>query len=123
VPGLFAPVERGDALLIDGGTSNPLPFDLLQDRCELVVAVDVSGSRHRNGTEKPGMLDMLFKTFEIMQGSLIAQRLAFHSPDIYIKVDTSDVRLLEFNRIDEVLERARPAAQELRLQLAEHVIK
>ncbi len=121
VPGLFAPVERGDALLIDGGTSNPLPFDLLQDRCELVVAVDVSGSRHRNGTAKPGMLDMLFKTFEIMQGSLIALRLRENPPDIYIKVDSSNVRLLEFNRIDEVLEQAQPAAAELRRQLAGHL--
>jgi len=123
VPGLFAPVERGDALLIDGGTSNPLPFDLLRDRCEVVVAVDVSGSRHRNGVVNPGMLDLLFKTFDIMQGSLISQRLAFYSPDIYIKVDTSNVRLLDFNRIDEVLERAQPAAQDLRLELARHISK
>jgi NTE family protein len=117
VPGLFAPVQRGDALLIDGGTSNPLPFDLLQDQYDIVVAVDVSGSRRRGDAQDPGMLDMLFKTFEIMQGSLISQRLADHSPDIYIKVDTSGIRLLDFNRIDEVLEQARPAAEELRRRL------
>ena len=121
VPGLFAPVQRGDALLIDGGTSNPLPFDVLQERFDVVVAIDVSGSRHRDGTAKPGMLEMLFKTFEIMQGSLIAQRVAFHSPDIYIKVDTSGVRLLDFNRIDQVLEQARPAAQTLRRELGARV--
>jgi NTE family protein len=117
VPGLFAPVQRGDALLIDGGTSNPLPFDLLQGQYDIVVAVDVSGSRRRGDAQDPGMLDMLFKTFEIMQGSLISQRLADHSPDIYIKVDTSGIRLLDFNRIDEVLEQARPAAEELRRRL------
>jgi NTE family protein len=117
VPGLFAPVQRGDALLIDGGTSNPLPFDLLQGQYDIVVAVDVSGSRRREHAQEPGMLDLLFKTFEIMQGSLISQRLADHSPDIYIKVDTSGIRLLDFNRIDEVLEQARPAAEELRRRL------
>jgi NTE family protein len=117
VPGLFAPVERGDALLIDGGTSNPLPFDLLQGQHDVVVAIDVSGSRRHDGA-KPGALDMLFKTFEIMQGALISQRLADHSPDIYIKVDTSGIRLLDFNRIDEVLEQARPAMQELHRELS-----
>jgi NTE family protein len=119
VPALFAPVERGDALLIDGGTSNPLPFDLLQGTHDIVVAVDVSGSRRRDGEAQPGMLDMLFKTFEIMQGALISRRLAYDAPDIYIKVDTSGVRLLDFNRIDAVLAQAAPAAQELRLQLTE----
>lgn len=117
VPALFAPVQRGEALLIDGGTSNPLPFDLLQGHSDIVVAVDVSGSRRRGDAQEPGMLDMLFKTFEIMQGSLISQRLASHAPDIYIKVDTSGIRLLDFNRIDEVLEQARPAAKELRRRL------
>ncbi|NHA13643.1 patatin-like phospholipase family protein [Thioalkalivibrio sp. XN279] len=120
VPGLFAPVQRGDDLLIDGGTSNPLPFDLLQGRYDVVVAVDVSGSRRRGDAQEPGMLDVLFKSFEIMQGSLISQRLADHSPDIYIKVDTSGVRLLDFNRIDEVLRQARPAAEELRRKLDAH---
>lgn len=120
VPALFAPVQRGDALLIDGGTSNPLPFDVLQGSSDIVVAVDVSGSRRRGDAQAPGMLDMLFKTFEIMQGSLISQRLVSHAPDIYIKVDTSGIRLLDFNRIDEVLEQARPAARELRRQLDAH---
>ncbi|NGP54420.1 patatin-like phospholipase family protein [Thioalkalivibrio sp. XN8] len=122
VPALFAPVERGGALLVDGGTSNPLPFDLLQGRHDIVVAVDVTGSRRAGDDEaSPGMLEMLFKTFEIMQQSLIALRLAGDPPDIYIKVDTSGIRLLDFNRIDQVLEQAAPAAQELRRRLEEHV--
>lgn len=121
VPGLFAPVARGDDLLVDGGTSDPLPFDLLQGRHDIVVAVDVSGSRPQAAQPQPGMLEMLFKTFEIMQQSLIALRLAENRPDIYIDVDTSGVRLLEFNRIEEVLEHARPAAEALRLQLADRL--
>ena len=120
VPALFAPVARGDTLLIDGGTSNPLPFDVLQGAHDFIVAIDVSGSRRPTGEQPPGMLDMLFKTFEIMQQSLISLRLRESPPDVYIKVDTSDVRLLEFNRIDEVLAQARPAARELRDKLAEY---
>lgn len=119
VPALFAPVQRGADLLIDGGTSNPLPFDVLRGQHEVVVAVDVSGSRRPAGeSSAPGMLEMLFKTFEIMQQSLILERLAQDPPDVYVKVDTSGIRLLDFNRIDEVLEQARPAARELRARLA-----
>src|SRR5690554_7985871 len=45
VPGLFTPVPYAEQLLIDGGTSNPLPFDLLQGGFDLVIAVDVSGNK------------------------------------------------------------------------------
>lgn len=117
VPGLFAPVARGEDLLVDGGTSDPLPFDLLQGKHDIIVAIDVSGSQPQAEQMEPGMLEMLFRTFDIMQQSLIALRLAENPPDIYIDVDTSGVRLLEFNRIDEVLEHARPAARELRHSL------
>lgn len=43
VPGVFAPVTRGDRLLIDGGVANNLPVDVARRAgAEIIVAVDVS---------------------------------------------------------------------------------
>ena len=117
VPGLFSPVRHGDQLLIDGGTSNPLPFDLLEGQYDLVVAIDVSGARRPDETGKAGLTDLLFNTFEIMQQSLIASRMRISEPDIYIKPDTSNFRLLHFHRLEEILKQAEPAAEELRQAL------
>lgn len=117
VPGLFAPVRQGDKLLIDGGTSNPLPYDILGEDCDVLVAVDVSSNRERSNSEQPAISKMLFSTFEIMQQSLIAARREIHEPDLYINPDTSDIRLLHFNRIETILEQAQPAADELRQAL------
>ncbi|QTF93464.1 patatin-like phospholipase family protein [Halomonas sp. BM-2019] len=117
VPGLFKPVPRGEQLLIDGGTSNPLPYDLLLDDMDLVIAVDVSGGRHPESDPVPGIADLLFKTFSIMQQSLIRQGLAHRRPHLYIKPEATGVRLLHFNRIHEILAQAAPAADELRDQL------
>lgn len=114
VPGLFAPVKRDDALLIDGGTSNPLPYDILTADCDIVIAVDVSGSRKHNNGNLPPITEMLFSTFEIMQQSIITSRRLNGDADIYIKPDTHDIRLLHFNRIETILEQAQPAAEELR---------
>ncbi|RLK50606.1 NTE family protein [Alkalispirillum mobile] len=114
VPGLFPPVRRGEQLLIDGGTSNPLPFDLLTGRYDMVVAVDVSGARRRGEQDEAGLTDLLFSTFEIMQQSLIAAQMRYGQPDIYLKPDTSDVRLLHFHKIDLILEQAAPEAEALR---------
>jgi len=114
VPGLFPPVGRGDQLLIDGGTSNPLPADLLAGRHPLVVAIDVSGTRERSEDGQAGLTELLFQTFGLMQQSLIASQLEMSPPDVYIKPDISGVRLLHFNRIEEVMEESEPAADALR---------
>ena len=39
-------------------------------------------------------------------------------PDIYIKPEVHDVRILEFNRADEVYHQAQPAKEELKRKLA-----
>ncbi|MBM9538726.1 patatin-like phospholipase family protein [Desulfobulbus alkaliphilus] len=116
VPGLFDPVIRGDLLLVDGGTSRPLPFDLLFSDTDRVVAIDVSGNR-RPSDDNTGITDLLFKTFELMQQSLIREMILRQEPDLYIQLDISDVRLLEFHRLDTILEQARPGAEHLREQL------
>lgn len=118
VPGLFPPVRRDGRLLLDGGTSNPLPYDRLQGRYDLVVAVDVSGSRDaRPGEEMPGWSELLFNSFGVMQQALIAERLRSGEPDILIRPDVSGVRLLHFHRVEIILEQAKPAAEELRQAL------
>ncbi|MFO7955011.1 patatin-like phospholipase family protein [Thioalkalivibrio sp.] len=118
VPGLFAPVRYGDAqYLIDGGASNPLPYDLLQGEYDYVIAVDVSGNGAQNDTEDIGITDLLFKSFSIMQASIVRHMTRLDPPDLYLIPDTRDIRLLHFNRIDEILEKAGPTANELREHL------
>jgi len=119
VPGLFSPVTRNDLLLIDGGTSNPLPYDLLSEHSELVVAVDVSGSRSREEHDSPELLELLFSTFEVMQQSIIRARMEHSEPDLYLQPDTSGVRLLHFNRLETIEEQAESAAGKLRDWLQE----
>ncbi len=118
VPGLFAPVEAGDRLLIDGGGSNPLPWDVLGDH-DVVVAIDVTGVREPSPEGAPGITELLFKSFEIMQQSLIGQMRAATPPDLYLKPALEDIRLLHFDRVDEVLSQAQPAAKELHDRLQE----
>lgn len=114
VPGLFMPVHRGEQLLIDGGISNPLPFDLLRGDVDLIIAVDVSGSRQLEDGQEVGVTDMLFNSFKIMQQAIIRLALQQDPPDLYLRPETRGVRLLHFNRIDEILHQTEPAAERLR---------
>ncbi len=117
IPGVFTPVERDHSLLLDGGVVNPLPYDLLQDECDLVIAVDVGGVRHADETHRPTFFDTVIGGFEIMEASMIRDRLRSNPPDIYLKPDIRNVGLLEFNKADQIFFQSEPVKDELRRKL------
>lgn len=57
--------------------------------------------------------------FVIMQGSIAGTKRAHAGPEIYIDSGISDIRALEFHRIEEIFVQAKPARDELKRQLAE----
>jgi len=96
IPGLFPTVRRDGRILVDGGGVNPLPYDLLQAECDVVVAVDVSGQRAPGPEVEPGTLEALVGMFQIMSAALVEARLRNRAPDLLLRPDVGDVRVLEF---------------------------
>ena len=117
IPGVFTPVARDGNLLLDGGVVNPLPYNLLQAECDLVIAVDVGGVRHADETHRPTFFDTIIGGFEIMEASMIRDRLKSNPPDIYLKPDIRNVGLLEFHKAEQVFHQAEPVKKELRQRL------
>ncbi|WP_291318588.1 patatin-like phospholipase family protein [Desulfonatronospira sp.] len=117
VPGLFAPVRYQERLLVDGAIVNPVPFDLILDRCDISVAVDVSGKSSPGKEERPSYLDTIFATFEIMQEAIMQQKLRIYSPDIYLRPDIVDVRLMQFHKISKILDQAEASRDQLKEEL------
>jgi NTE family protein len=117
IPGVFTPVERDGSLLLDGGVVNPLPYNLLQDECDLVIAVDVGGVRNADEKHRPAFFDTVIGGFEIMEAAMIRDRLKSNPPDIYLKPDIRNVGLLEFNKADQIFLQSEPVREELRARL------
>ena len=117
IPGVFTPVERDGRLLLDGGVVNPLPYDLLQDECDLVIAMDVGGTRHADEKQRPAFFDTVIGGFEIMETSMIRHRLKFNPPDIYLKPDIRQIGLLEFNKAEQIFHQTESIKDELRQKL------
>jgi NTE family protein len=117
VPGLFNPVSHQGRLLVDGGLTNPLPFDLLED-CDLIIAVDVLGVRTPEGSDQRlSSMDNIFNTFQIMQRAILVEKMKRRQPDILVQPDIKDVRLLDFYRFQEIFELGRPARDALEAEL------
>jgi NTE family protein len=119
LPGLFAPVELDGRVLIDGGTVDPVPYDLLFDSCDLVIAVDINRDRSEDPGSMPGYFDTVFGSIQILQQAIVERQLEIRAPDIYIKPDLEGFRTLEFYRADEIYQQAQPAKEELKRRLLE----
>jgi len=112
VPGVFPPVTLQGRKLVDGGVANPLPFDLLLPECDIVIAVDVSGNRELEEGEEPSFVGVLLQSFHTMSNNLIAEKLRCQQPQVYVRPDISNVRVLEFYKARQVFGQSMPAKQQ-----------
>lgn len=118
LPGVFQPVIIDKRVLVDGGTVNPVPYDLLTEECDLVIGIDVSGERTRPETPKAGYFETIFNSAKVMQRAIMTEKLRHNQPAIYIAPRIVDVRALEFYRAKEVFNQSAPAKQELKRRLS-----
>lgn len=119
LPALFQPVLHEGRTLMDGGLVNPLPFDLLVGAVDLTVAIDVSGGAHEPSKSRiPGATEVLFSATQILQRSIVREKLKSSKPDVYIDVAVDQFHVLEFHRLKEILAAAAPAKEELKRELA-----
>ncbi len=117
VPGAFAPLSLGGRVLVDGGLLNLVPYDHLKGRCELTIAVDVGRPPIPGRTDLPKALESFLGAFEIMQAAASARKLESCPPDISIRPQVWEIGILDFTKVDQVFEQAKPAMVELRERL------
>ena len=114
IPGLFRPVEFEGDLLIDGGAVNPLPYDLLFDLADIVIAVDVTFGGRSRTRRTPTPLESMFGAAQIMQGAITAQKVKRRPPDILIRPRVEQVGLADFFRAGQILRAAEAGKDEIR---------
>jgi NTE family protein len=117
LPGIFKPVLLDGRVLVDGGSVNPLPYDLLTDDCDIVIAIDVSGARRPAVDLLPSYSETIFNTFQIAEQTIVNEKLKARPPTLYIEPEIEDVKVLEFHKADQIHEQSGPARDRLRQEL------
>lgn len=118
LPALFTPVTRDDRVLMDGGLVNPLPFDVLKGAADITVAIDVSGAALGPGKRlQPTAFTALVSSSQILQRSIVREKLKAQQPDIYIDVEVDEFHVLEFHRFKQVMTAAGQCKDKLKRQL------
>ena len=107
-------------MLIDGGYVNPVPYDVVMDRADITVAVDVTGDpQHRPGTAIPGTLAAMTGATQILFHSITREKLKSVAPDIFIRPAVGGFGALDYFRIEEIFRAAEPAKQLLKSKIAQ----
>lgn len=118
LPVIFKPVTIGGRMMMDGGFTNPLPFDLLDGQADILIAVDVSGTVQNDGEHHPPtMMETLFSLSFFFERSLIREKLKARQPDIYVEAGTGTFNVLDFLKVNEILDAAEPAKQAFKTRL------
>ena len=117
LPTIMRPMVLDDRVLIDGGATNPLPFDLLRDRADIILAVEISGPPDHTRTGVPNTIEAMTSTVVLMMNSIIAEKLKHETPDLLLRPNVGTFRTLDFFQASAILRIAEPIKAELKAKL------
>ncbi len=126
IPGVIAPMKKGDAKLVDGGILNNVPADVAREMgADVVIAVDVAAARLitdpdsglnaedviRSALVPDFALDM-WRAQAVMMQEIVRLRLGANPPDLLIKpAIPPDVNTFSLGRMAELVRIGEEAAE------------
>jgi NTE family protein len=118
LPSIIRPMVVDDRILVDGGATNPLPFDLLRGLADVVVAVDISGPASDHRRDIPNAIECLYATVLVMAHSIIGEKLKHGAPELLLQPNVGTFRTLDFFQASAILRVAEPIKAEVKERLA-----
>ncbi len=118
LPTVMRPVVVADRVLIDGGASNPLPFDQLRGCADIVVAVDISGEPTDERCDIPNPWECLLSTVLVMGSAITAEKVKHGAPDLMVRPKVGSFRTLDFLQASAILRASEPVKAEVKEKLA-----
>jgi NTE family protein len=118
LPPLMRPVVIGDRVLIDGGATNPLPFDHLCERADIVAAVDLSGEPTDKRRDIPNPLECVLTTILAMGNAITAEKIKHSAPDLIVRPKIRSFRALDFLQASAILRASEPMKAEIKEKLS-----
>jgi NTE family protein len=117
IPAVFLPVKIGGEVYIDGGMTDPTPFDKLAGLADLIVAIDVTGGPHGRPGMLPRKVDVMYGASQLMQKSISRAKAERYQLDIWLAPDVERFRAFDFLKTNRILEASRPLREDLKRAL------
>ncbi|PDT01846.1 Patatin [Rhizobium chutanense] len=103
IPAVFMPVRLRGRVMIDGGISNPVPYEPLMDLADIVIGIDVVGAPEGDGTHIPNRMESIFGSGQLMMQTAITLKLKIREPHIFLRPAVGRTGVMDFLKAREVL--------------------
>ncbi|MBL1406521.1 MAG: patatin-like phospholipase family protein [Rhizobiales bacterium] len=108
IPAVFLPVKIDGTVLIDGGMTNPTPFDLLNGKADIIVAIDVAGGPNvdngQGSSKRPNKIDVMYASPQLMQLTIANEKAKTNQLDLLVRPEMGKVRALDFIKTKQILD-------------------
>ena len=123
IQGILTPVIHHERVLVDGGIVNPVPVSVAAKMgANFIIASNVNSfspeqpeetknSKSKDKIEIPNIFTIILRSANIMQQKIMKDSLS--QAQLIISPEVSDIKLLEFYRAKEVVERGRKATKKI----------
>jgi NTE family protein len=120
LPAWAQPVVIEGRVLIDGGYVNPVPFDVVMDKADITIAVDVTGDpRRTTAAGLPSSSAARWGAVQLLFHAVIREKLKTRPPAILIRPAVGTFGSADFFKIADILAAAEPSREELKRKLAQ----
>ena len=110
IPAIFTPVQVGDRLMVDGGTLNNIPADVVRQMgADIVIAVDVAADVEGAENARLSLFGVMGKTIDTMMMPGI--RASLKSANVVIDPDLRGLTALDWRKSDDLAERGLAASK------------
>jgi NTE family protein len=117
IPAVFMPVRMNDRVMIDGGISNPVPYECLMDIADIVIGIDVVGAPEGDGTHIPNRMESIFGSGQLMMQTAITLKLKIQPPHIFLRPAVGRTGVMDFLKAREVLAMSAGVKDDLKREL------
>ncbi len=118
IPAIFEPVRIDGIIMVDGGTVNPLPMNIIRNSCDILIAIDVSGKNVPSRKDQmPSIFDSIMMSYQIMETVFVKNQLEIVKPEVYIKPDLINIQILDFHKSREIMESVKNDVRKLKSDL------
>jgi NTE family protein len=117
LPTLMRPVLIGGRVMIDGGATNPLPFDLLRGSADVIVAVDISGPVAQERTDIPSAIESVYTAVLVMMSAIVNEKLRHDAPDLLVRPNVGVFHALDFFQASAILRIAEAVKAQIKASL------
>ena len=121
IPGVILGPKIDGRVHVDGGVTNPLPFDHVRDGMDIVVAIDVTGRPRPPARAHHTNMELAIGSMLIMFRQVARLRRDVAPPDIYVEPSLIDFSGGDFFKLKAMFDAAQPAKDQLKRELEQRI--